>query len=348
MLHEKFRLLPTLSALALAFLSACGPVADQPPGDAGPVRHEATPRGEVPALEELPLGGDFTLTDHRGEEFHLADLDGQIRLLFFGFASCPDVCPMTLSKLVEVYGLLGEPARDAVTTLFVSVDPERDTPERMATYLGYFDLPTVGLTGGDEQIAKVARQFGASFERSESDSAAGPQISHSAYLYLIDREGVTRYLFRFEDTAEFIAAGLRQLLGDETADAAVGEEPPSGLAIEVRGENFEWTFHYPGVDGELGTDDDVAAAELHVPAGVETTLQVTSGDLVYRFFSTELGINQMAVRTLHFPAVFTAPEPGVYAFRGDQMCGLDHESLDGEIVVQEAAEFARWVAAWRG
>jgi protein SCO1/2 len=165
---------------------------------------------EEPVLQRFSLGGDFTLTDHHGEEFRLESRRGEVLLLFFGYASCPDVCPLTMSKLKRVYDILGEKG-DGVLTVMVTVDSARDSPVKLGEYLGYFALPAVGLTGSQQQIEAVARQYGASFERSATESAAGYLIDHSTYLYLIDQAGELRYLFRYGDPPEVIAAGVRQL-----------------------------------------------------------------------------------------------------------------------------------------
>jgi protein SCO1/2 len=204
-----------LAGLLLAALSlqACGGE------DPAPVEYDLEPKvylTDAPVLQEYELGGDFSLIDHRGQEFNLSDHDGQIRLLFFGYTSCPDICPATLSKITRVYKQL-EPEGDEVLTLFVSVDPTRDTPEKLAEYLDYFSLNAIGLTGHKDEIDRIIRTYGGDYFIEESDSAAGPLYAHTTYLYLIDREGTMRFLFDHEDTPEWIAAGVAQLLDDEAS-----------------------------------------------------------------------------------------------------------------------------------
>jgi protein SCO1/2 len=99
-------------------------------------------------------GANFTLTDQDGRPFQLSSLRGRVVLLFFGYTSCPDACPTTLSKLARVYKLLGR-HRERVVTLFVSVDPGRDTPRVLKEYLKYFRVNAVGLTGTKEEIDRV-------------------------------------------------------------------------------------------------------------------------------------------------------------------------------------------------
>ena len=97
-------------------------------------------RGELPVLK---VGGDFTLTDHNGQRFESSSLRGKAVLIFFGYTSCPDACPTTLSKLASVYKRLGEDAK-LVKTLYISVDPERDTPDVLKAELGNFELDALG------------------------------------------------------------------------------------------------------------------------------------------------------------------------------------------------------------
>jgi protein SCO1/2 len=191
-------------AVAIVFLAAAVIAGCGGPGDGAP----AAPELEV--YDEI--GGDFTLTDHRGEPFRLADTGGRVRLLFFGYTMCPDVCPQTLSKVVRVRQLLGE-AGDELTTVFVSVDPERDTPEKLAAYLEYFHLgDAVALTGAAQEIDDVLAAFKATSIREDSGSAAGYLISHTPHLFLLDREGRVRGLFGPFEKAEDVAAAARSLL----------------------------------------------------------------------------------------------------------------------------------------
>lgn len=174
-----------------------------------------------PILQEFAIGGDFTLTDHHGEPFVLSEHRGELFLLFFGYTACPDFCPNTLARLAEAYELLGPPAQQ-VTTLFVTVDPERDTPEQLSRYLDLFGIPALGLTGSDTALREVAQAYAARYEREATESAAGALFAHTTYTYLIDGAGKVRYTFRHNDTARFIAAGIEQLL-ERSLDGAAGE-----------------------------------------------------------------------------------------------------------------------------
>ena len=184
--------------LFLVFLG-CQP-ADQSPTELRDFRLPGTP---------LSVGGDFTLTDHNNQPFTLSNQSGPF-LLFFGYANCPDVCPQTLSKISQVYAQLGDDAK-YLKTLFISVDPDRDPPETLKTYLDYFNMPVIGLTGPKATIDKTVKQYGGFYQVSDQNSAAGYLIDHSVYIYLIDKNGDVRFLFRSKDTPQNIADVVRQL-----------------------------------------------------------------------------------------------------------------------------------------
>jgi protein SCO1/2 len=154
---------------------------------------------------------NFTLTDQDGQPFQLTRLRGKIVLLFFGYTSCPDACPTTLSKLSRAYKMLGA-ERDRVVTLFVSVDPARDTPHVLKDYLKYFRINSMGLTGTKEEIDAVVSLYGARYEIEKSDSVAGYHINHSTDLYLLDQKGEVVHHFKYDDRVQAIADGIRQLI----------------------------------------------------------------------------------------------------------------------------------------
>jgi protein SCO1/2 len=126
-----------------------------------------------PASCRAPIGGDFTLTDQDGKPFSLASLRGKAVLIFFGYTMCPDACPTTLSKLSSAYAKLTEDERTRVKAVYITIDPERDTPAVMKDHLTYFGVDAVGLTGTVEETTKVAAQFGAHFERTNDKTRPG-------------------------------------------------------------------------------------------------------------------------------------------------------------------------------
>ena len=174
-----------------------------PAGGCGP-SGEGARREAAPALERYELGGDFELVDQRGERFSLSGRRGRPLLLFFGFTRCAASCPTTLSKLGEVMRRLPAPG---VEVLFLSVDPGHDTPARLAEYCAGYPYRLTGLTGTLEQVAAVAGQYGAGF-----GPAADGGVDHSSRTYLIDAQGVVRFLFSEQDGIDDMAAVIRRLL----------------------------------------------------------------------------------------------------------------------------------------
>jgi protein SCO1/2 len=140
---------------------------------------------------EIP---DFTLTDQNNEKVSLSDFRGKPVFLFFGYTHCPDICPITLSVLNGVSKEL-DGASDEFKVLFVTVDPERDTPETMKKYVPFFNESFTGLTGTPDEIQDVANSFRAFYMKEESDSEAGYLMGHTSAIYLLDRKGnvILRY-----------------------------------------------------------------------------------------------------------------------------------------------------------
>lgn len=132
------------------------------------------------------IGGDFALTTHLGEPFSLKDIQGKVAILFFGFTHCPDVCPTTLLDIQRLLVNLGDQADD-VSVLFVSVDPNRDSPEKLASYVAYFSKNIIGLTGTDEQIQSVLKRYNSSAKI--DGSGDNYNVEHTANLFLINRQG---------------------------------------------------------------------------------------------------------------------------------------------------------------
>ena len=159
--------------------------------------------------EALPIGGDFSLTDQDGQPFRLAQVKQPV-LLFFGYATCPDFCPQTLAQLAQVYATLGEDGKD-VLTVFVSVDAKRDTPDVLKTYLAHFDMPVVGLTGSQDAVDAVVKQYAGFYKVRDEGSAAGYLIDHSLYIYAIDRDGGIRFLLRSTDSVKDMVTVIKQL-----------------------------------------------------------------------------------------------------------------------------------------
>ncbi|XZG71356.1 SCO family protein [Chitinibacteraceae bacterium HSL-7] len=162
-------------------------------------------------LTGAPIGGDFTLTAHTGKPVKLADYQGKVVALFFGYTSCPDVCPTTMFELKSAMKLLGARA-DQVQVLFVTVDPVRDTPELLREYVPAFDPRFVGLTGSPKQIAEVARLYKVVYQQQGQGSSY--TVDHTAGTYLFDRSGKPRVLVQYGAGGPALAHDLGVLLDE--------------------------------------------------------------------------------------------------------------------------------------
>ncbi len=161
-------------------------------------------------LEPVQPAPPLQLQSATGEPFRLADYRGKVVLLFFGYTSCPDVCPTTLAEMRRLYHNLERPAD--VQIVFVTVDPARDTPERLATYVQRFDPSFLALTGTQDALQAVWDAYGVYREEQEVDSAAGYLVAHTARVYAIDKAGNLRLTFAFGTSAEDIEHDVKILL----------------------------------------------------------------------------------------------------------------------------------------
>ncbi|MXX04259.1 MAG: SCO family protein [Gemmatimonadetes bacterium] len=194
--------LATLVAAGLLLFPGCR--AEPPP----------PPQIDIPELLDYGerFGGDFMLTDQEGERFDLSEHRGDAFLIFFGYTYCPDACPLMLSKLAAVYDVLDLEPGQRVRTIYVTVDPRRDTPKQLGDYLAYFSTVDVrGLTGSREEIDAVAEWYGVLYKLQEPNEAGHYLVAHTTTLFLVDREGRLRYRFHPSDTPEYIAAGIKLL-----------------------------------------------------------------------------------------------------------------------------------------
>lgn len=165
-------------------------------------------------LEVIELGGEFTMTDQNGGDFRFSELRGKTVLLFFGYTHCPDACPNTFSKIGSAYKKLGKRAEN-LETVFISVDRERDTTKKINEYISYFKYNPIGLTGTKEELQHVADLFKIVYTKRMTDSELGYQMDHSTTIFVIDKEGRTRYLFGQTDRAENLASILNFLMDEE-------------------------------------------------------------------------------------------------------------------------------------
>lgn len=162
-------------------------------------------------------GKDFPLPDAQGKLRSVQEFAGKVVVIFFGYTQCPDVCPTTLQELVEVKTLLGAQG-DRVQGVFVSLDPERDTPEVLQAYTQAFDPDMVALTGTPEQIAAVAKDFKVFYKKVEGRQPGSYTLDHSAGMYVYDPKGQLRVYHRYGQGAQALAKDAKSLL-DEAAAA---------------------------------------------------------------------------------------------------------------------------------
>jgi protein SCO1/2 len=161
--------------------------------------------------EPYPTAPQIELIKSNGETFRLSEQKGKIVLLFFGYTSCPDVCPTTLAELKQVMDGMGNKAK-SVQVVFVSVDPERDTPEKIQQYVEHFSKGFIGLSGSTDELKTIWDNYGVFRETVESDSAFGYIVNHTARTYLIDADGNLRLSYGFQTPVEDIVSDLKILL----------------------------------------------------------------------------------------------------------------------------------------
>ena len=188
----------TLAAVALALsLAACGPAAP-----AGP-----------PPLEGAAIGGPFELVNGQGQTVRWSDFDGKWRMVYFGYTWCPDVCPFDLTRMMRGYrdwAAENPDLADDVVPIFISIDPERDTPEKIAEYTPKFGTELVGLTGTPEAVRQAADAFSVFYDRGPDDPQVGYKMQHTNAAYLMDRQGKPIALLPVDESPEGVAEQLRQ------------------------------------------------------------------------------------------------------------------------------------------
>ncbi len=197
-LRQFLKALPALAAAALLAgnLTACG---------------EKKPVFSSIDITGADYGKAVALADHNGQVRHLSDFAGKVVVVFFGYTQCPDVCPTTLAELAEVKKLLGKDG-DRVQGLFVTVDPERDTPELLKAYMANFDASFLALRPTPEELAAVAKEFKIYYKKVPGASATSYTMDHSAGSYVYDSKGQLRLFTRYGSGASVLAADIAQLL----------------------------------------------------------------------------------------------------------------------------------------
>lgn len=165
--------------------------------------------------EGAPRGGEIALPSTHGD-FTLSALgEEQLAAIYFGYTYCPDVCPMTLAVVRQALGQLEPALAERVVPVMISVDPERDTLERLEEYMGYFGDEFIGARGGEAQLEDIAERYGIFWRRVEmEESAMDYTVDHSASLYLVDRHGEIRRRVLYSPAPHALIEALRQELGN--------------------------------------------------------------------------------------------------------------------------------------
>ena len=191
-----------VSPLIFALLVACAALAACAPGG---------PKFKSSDVTGATFGRDFHLTDAAGKPRSLADYRGKAVVIFFGYTQCPDVCPTTLSELAEVMKKLG-PDADRVQVLFVTVDPQRDTPELLSTYVPAFDPRFAGLYGDAAATERTAKEFKIIYQKQPGPTPGTYSVDHSAGTYIYDPQGRLRLYVSYGQGPDVFAHDLRELL----------------------------------------------------------------------------------------------------------------------------------------
>lgn len=185
-------------ALSVAALAACSPA-------------EKKPVFQGVDVTGAEYAKDFSLPDQDGKVRSIKDFAGKVVVIFFGYTQCPDVCPTTMSELAEVKRSLGADG-DRLQGVFITVDPERDTPEILKAYMANFDPTFVGLTGTPEQLAAVAKDFKIYYKKVDGKTPTSYTMDHSAGSYIYDTKGALRVYSRYGSGAQALQSDVKALL----------------------------------------------------------------------------------------------------------------------------------------
>lgn len=173
-------------------------------------KFRGTPYDPVIAAPEI------TGTNHDNASFRLTDLKDKVKVVFFGYTFCPDVCPLTLGNMKNVYESLTPEEQAQLAVVFITVDPERDTPERLASYVGAFNENFYGVNLDDTSLSQVKKDYGVYAEKrvlEASQSAADYLVDHTAFVYVIDKDNNLREIFPHDVPKADIAADVKHLIG---------------------------------------------------------------------------------------------------------------------------------------
>jgi len=167
--------------------------------------------GKNTVISKAPQGGDFTLNSATGP-FELSSQRGKVVLIYFGYTFCPDICPTNLMLIAQAFNALNKGELARVQGVFISVDPERDTLDKLAVYTKYFHPSIIGVTGKPKHLAQIARKYGAVYHKVEEGTGAGYLIDHSANTYVIAPDGSLNTILPHATPPQEIIKIIRKLL----------------------------------------------------------------------------------------------------------------------------------------
>ncbi len=167
--------------------------------------------GEINSAASLPIGGPFSLTDQYGATRQDSDFRGKLMLVYFGYVYCPDICPTTLAAMSQTLDRLG-PEADQVQPIFITVDPDRDTPARLKLYAANFHRRLLALTGSDDQVAAAEKEYRVYAKKVIEPGQADYLMDHSSFIYLMDRNGKLAALIAPGADPAAMAAAIRRHL----------------------------------------------------------------------------------------------------------------------------------------
>ncbi len=201
MMTKQRILILVLAALGGLILAGIAAMLTKPPSGAA----SSTDSKALIAVTGDAFGGPFTLTDHNGKAVTEKDFAGKYRMIYFGFTFCPAICPTELSKMTAALNKMGDAGKQ-ITPIFITVDPERDTPEKMKSYVSMFHPTLVGLTGTPEQIKAVTREYKIYAAKVEDPQLSEYTMDHTSWIMLMAPDDRLLRIFKADDSADDIAA----------------------------------------------------------------------------------------------------------------------------------------------
>ncbi|HEX5464400.1 MAG TPA: SCO family protein [Burkholderiales bacterium] len=166
------------------------------------------------SIADLTPDLQFTLVNGSGKTVHAPHYLGKVNMVYFGYTHCPDICPLTLATVKEAFHRIG-PAASQVRLLFISVDPARDTPKVLHTYVTAFGPHFIGLTGTQQELQTLMKRYRVTYSYGKPDSHGDYVVNHSAAIFVFDAKGHAKLLMNYKDGAKAMAHDLKQLIAEQ-------------------------------------------------------------------------------------------------------------------------------------